>query len=283
MFEYDHVTYWQLASSSFLLLPKLTTKEHFFVSRLVVFNETFASLKGDADFVMLWHEGIAGRVAANVASSFIKCINTAASAYVTLWADNCAAQNKNWTLFTALSWCVNQEWGPEKVTLKFVERGHTFMRADSLHGNIGAKMKKHKNICTFDDFVDVCRKASKKINPVVMQCEDFFCFEDGYRSRQSKKVKLPLLSDLCQVEFKKGRRSMLYKTAFDEDAVEVEFLKPQFNLKIVLPKMTEPRGVSSKKYKDILKLTVEFSGPKRKFLLDLPCNDRSTDLTEDFQ
>ena len=104
-----------------ILLPKLTTKEHFFVSRLVVFNETFASLKGDADFVMLWHEGIAGRVAANVASSFIKCINTDASDYVTLWAENCAAQNKNWTLFTALSWCVNQEWGPEKVTLKFLE------------------------------------------------------------------------------------------------------------------------------------------------------------------
>ena len=73
--------------------------------------------------------------------------------------DNCAAQNKNWTFFTALSWSVNQEWGPEKVTLKFLERGHTFMRADSLHGNIGAKMKKHKNIYTFDDFVDVCRKA----------------------------------------------------------------------------------------------------------------------------
>ena len=65
----------------------------------------------------------------------------------------------------------------------------------------------------------------QKINPVVIQCEDFFCFEDGHRSRQSKKVKLPLLSDLCQVEFKKGRRSMLYKTAFDEDAVEVEFFK----------------------------------------------------------
>ena len=39
------------------------------------------------------------------------------------------------------------------------------MRADSLHGNIGAKMKKHKNIYTFDDFVDVCRKASKKNQP----------------------------------------------------------------------------------------------------------------------
>ncbi|ESP02099.1 hypothetical protein LOTGIDRAFT_157248 [Lottia gigantea] len=57
-----------------ILLPKLTTKEHFFISRLVVFNETFASLDGDTDFVVLWHEGIAGRLATDVASAFIKCI-----------------------------------------------------------------------------------------------------------------------------------------------------------------------------------------------------------------
>ena len=34
-----------------ILLPKTTLKEHFFVSRLVVFNETFASVKEDDDFV----------------------------------------------------------------------------------------------------------------------------------------------------------------------------------------------------------------------------------------
>jgi len=41
-----------------ILLPKLTSKEHIFVSRLVVFNETFASLDGHADLLILWHEGV---------------------------------------------------------------------------------------------------------------------------------------------------------------------------------------------------------------------------------
>ena len=40
-------------------LPKLKTKEHVFISRLVVFNETFSSLgQGDPDYMILWHEAI---------------------------------------------------------------------------------------------------------------------------------------------------------------------------------------------------------------------------------
>ena len=34
-----------------ILLPKMTLKEHFFVSRLVVFNDAFALVKEDSDFV----------------------------------------------------------------------------------------------------------------------------------------------------------------------------------------------------------------------------------------
>ena len=40
-----------------ILLPKMTTKEHFFVSRLVVFNATFASMNEEVDFAVLWHKG----------------------------------------------------------------------------------------------------------------------------------------------------------------------------------------------------------------------------------
>ena len=43
-----------------ILLSKATLKKHFFVSRLVVFNETFASLKKDDGFVILWHDAILG-------------------------------------------------------------------------------------------------------------------------------------------------------------------------------------------------------------------------------
>ena len=102
----------------------MTIKEHFFVSRLVVFNETFASLNKDGDYVVLWHEGVAGRKASDVASAYIKCINVTGKEHIIIWADNCTAQNKNWWLYSSLVWCVNQPWGPQSVTLKYLERGH---------------------------------------------------------------------------------------------------------------------------------------------------------------
>ena len=57
-----------------ILLPKLSTKESFFVSRLIVFNETFAQMGADhePDYVLLWHEGKSGRLAQDVASVYIK-------------------------------------------------------------------------------------------------------------------------------------------------------------------------------------------------------------------
>ena len=58
-----------------IVFLKITTKEHLFVSRLVTFNETFASkTPGKPDYCILWHEAIAGRKAPNVASAFLHLI-----------------------------------------------------------------------------------------------------------------------------------------------------------------------------------------------------------------
>ena len=173
---------------------------------MVVFNETFASLDGGKDIVVLWHEAIAGRLAQNVASAYIKCINTCGKDYIIFWADNCTAQNKNWTLFTAMTWCVNQVWGPKSIIIRYLEKGHTFMRADSVHGKIGTKMRRTPNVYTFSDFVEMCHESASAIKPVSMQVGDFYEFLDGHRSRQTKRstVTIPQLNDISEVEFKKG-------------------------------------------------------------------------------
>ena len=60
-----------------IVLPKLTTKEHLFVSRLVTFNETFASkTPGKPDYWILSHEAIAGRKALDVALVFLQLIRS---------------------------------------------------------------------------------------------------------------------------------------------------------------------------------------------------------------
>lgn len=130
-----------------LILPKMSTKNSYFVSRLVVMNETFASLKnGGKNYCVLWHEATNSRGAAEVASTYYKIISTANPSVTkfTFWVDNCSAQNKNWTIFTMFSTIVNEEWGPELINIKYFEPGHSFMKCDAVHGKIGSAWKKKR-------------------------------------------------------------------------------------------------------------------------------------------
>ena len=95
----DNTSIFTVDMQKIILLPKMTLKEHFFVNRLVIFNETFASVKKNSDFVILWHKAISGKLCVDVASSYIKCANLCETdSTVIIWADNCAGQNKNCTL-----------------------------------------------------------------------------------------------------------------------------------------------------------------------------------------
>ena len=232
----DNVSAYAVDMQKVIILPKLSTKENCFISCLDVFNETFAGLKaGSPDYLALWHGGIAGRSAKNVTSTYVKCTVLDASP-ILFWADNCAGQNKNWTLFIAMVQTVNADWGPDVVTIKYLEKGHTYMKADSVHGSIGKKMKKCDNIFTFDDFVQLCNHAST----VLMN------FTSEQRCRKSKnKPDLPLLSRISEVKFTKGKSSLEYKVDFDDDVyTEVHFLKPKFDIKKFPSGHTEARGIT---------------------------------------
>ena len=215
-----------------ILIPKLTTKEHIFVSRLVVFNETFACLNPNnvgGNVLILWHEAMSGRKADVVTSAYVKFIRAIDCPKVLIWADNCGGQNKNWRLFSGLVQTVNQSWGPNIVRLKYLERGHTFMAADSVHGAIGRKMKKKASIVNFRDFVEICASSQADVNPVIMENSDFRSFQKHVKSRDSEKVKMPLLHDIVEVEFRKGSSSMFYKEHFNQDDyIEVDFFMPKY-------------------------------------------------------
>ena len=84
------------------MLPTLPgLKVVVFCKCIVVFNETFAPVGGlkngkDKAIGVLWHEGIRGQSAADVASTFVSFIrkNQDTKGF-SFWLDNCSAQNKN--------------------------------------------------------------------------------------------------------------------------------------------------------------------------------------------
>ena len=59
------------------------------------------------------------------------------------WVNNCTAQKKNRCLLSLLVTLVNYSdtTSREDITLKFFERGHTFMSADCLHHGVEQQMR----------------------------------------------------------------------------------------------------------------------------------------------
>ena len=114
-----------------LQLPKMTLKSQYFISCLTMFNETFFDLGGDLDLYVLWHEEESRRCAADVASAYYKVVSSLSDFdFFVIWTNNCSDQNKNWVLFTLLWLTVNQTEGSNSLELKYLEKGHSYMRPD---------------------------------------------------------------------------------------------------------------------------------------------------------
>lgn len=152
-----------------LLLPMIPDlKTCFFTISLIVFNETFASLrpKGKSHCV-LWHEIVAGRKAENIANSILSMREERAATNFIFWADNCMGQNKIWILFTALISILNSKHNIsiESVTFKYLKKSHTHMSADGICGNIEKKFKQVRNILyDYDDLKNKIKESRTNLN-----------------------------------------------------------------------------------------------------------------------
>ena len=119
---------------------------------------------------------------------------------------------------------MNEEWGPKERTIKYLEKGHTFMKADSIHGSIGGKLKKEKEVIDVESFVKVCQRASKNFEAELLKVDDFHRFSALNRTNSTKKVKMPKLHDVVKVKFEKGKKTMSCKEfSFTNLLREVDF------------------------------------------------------------
>jgi hypothetical protein len=92
---------------------------------------------------------------------------------VTLWLDNCAGQNKKWSLFCFLIYIVNStEISTDEIELKHLEPGHTFMSADNFHHQVEKSLKMKGKVYEFYDFVS-CVENVKNVKVHAMSIADF--------------------------------------------------------------------------------------------------------------
>ena len=217
-----------------IMLPRMPgVKTAVFTRRITAFHETFASVgkfkpSKKKTLSLVWHEGIAGRSAAEVASAFVTSLHQERDVrFVTYWVDNCTSQNKNWTLLTTLVKVVNHAANNiQTITLKYFEPGHTFMSADSFHHGVEKAMRKQPGgvVLDFEDFKGVIASSnSGRVNVVDHQCTNFLAWSSGHSVTKLKKV--PNLSGMAIIQLRRGSRSMFIKMAHDEvEYTECDFL-----------------------------------------------------------
>lgn len=214
------------------MLPRCDTfKEILFTHRLIAFNESFVpagkKLKATPPTAVIWHEGIRGRSKEDITSTFYTYFLTIRDTeHVILWVDNCSSQNKNCSLFCFFVYLVNSDETSVKVAdIKYFERGHTFMAADSFHHKVEKSLKIKGKVYDFNDYKDAVKTAVKEVNVIEMDVNDFYPWEDSSSQYKLKKcVPRPYLQQMVQVRFQRGSKKMMYKTSFDEPFTELNFL-----------------------------------------------------------
>ena len=221
--------------------------------------------------------------ASDVASAFFKVIKKCGCPEnVWFWLDNCAGQGKNWYLFTAIIQSLNTWCKTITITLLYLHKGHTFKAADGAHGDIGKVMKKTPKIGDFDAFACICSNSSENTEALILDYQDVYKFASMVRSRNSAKSKVPLLSTLVEIQFRKGSQAMFVKRDFDEeDYEEVHFLKESSvkskkNLSFPESKSSK-RGITSKK-DGIFSCLVGVTQKERSFWENLHVNNSSKNL-----
>lgn len=215
----NRVKYVSMDLQKVIILPEMPDiKDAFFMSRLVTFNLTFAPIEkksSDLATCVLWHEAQAGREASDIVNAlYAFMLANRDMEYLYIWTDNCTAQNKNWTLYTAMIMIVNNNSFNDlkSITISYLTKGHTHMSADAVHGNIEVKMRRQKNIYDFQDFKDTVMQSRRNIKAIEINCR-----YEWPKKKRAARLNEPLKQfnfSVVQVEFIAGSRNLFFKTRF---------------------------------------------------------------------
>nr|CAI5863108.1 unnamed protein product [Callosobruchus analis] len=215
------------------MLPRAEMfKEVIFTPRVIVFNESFVPVgaysKNFKPLAVIWHEGVRGRKKEDLISTFYAFfLNNRDTQSITMWLDNCAAQNKNWSLLSFFLFIVNcADVDLQVLDIKYFQSGHTFMSADAFHHQLELSLKKARKVLDFDDFKSAVQQSnSSKVNVKEMKIEDFFQWKDySSKFKLQKVTPKPYLKNMVHLRFKRGENIVHYKNQFAGEFIPLNFL-----------------------------------------------------------
>lgn len=142
-----------------LQCPKIEVGQAYYKSKIATYNLTVYEAAKKQGHCYLWHEAIASRGTCEIGSCILKFIKMKIDSgckEISFYSDNCAGQNKNkfmyiMLLYAAVTYQI-------KITLSFMEVGHTQNEGDSMHSAI-ERCARRIPIYTPGQWATIARKA----------------------------------------------------------------------------------------------------------------------------
>jgi hypothetical protein len=79
-----------------------------------------------------------------------------------LWSDSCGGQNRNIKITLILKHALASHPTLNKITLKFMIPGHSFLPNDSEFGDVECHLKTQQRIYTDDDYIKIMLSSRRK-------------------------------------------------------------------------------------------------------------------------
>lgn len=180
-----------------LQIPHCNVSLLYYSRKLCVYNLTIyeAGLPNNA-FCFLWSELNGKKGSCEIGTILLHYLSKCVPSNVTeisLFSDTCSGQNRNQYVAAMLLWAVHNIEHLQMIEHKFLESGHTYMEADSMHSAIESQ-KKDTSVFSMQDWITICQRARRRKIHII---EKKKIVKEPYKTKEFKYHEFYDLKDLA--------------------------------------------------------------------------------------
>lgn len=257
-------------------LPKSPIQEAYYSRQIGLYCLCIVGIDGKNPSFYLWTEDQAGKGSIEVSSALLQHLESLELpnniTTIRLFCDGCGAQNKNnFVLHTLMHFLLKTKSKVETIQITFPVRGHSFLPADRVFGQVEKLLRKQPTIIHKANYIDVY----KSVGVVKMVGEDWKIYDTKSLSSKEQGCfkRLVGISDCKRIAIKKEvinrkkrlRVKALLNFVFESEAEPWQSLqKKGWTTKrcstVELEELPIIHNISSAKKKDVDKLLQNIFG-----------------------